>query len=69
MVRPWPRRRGGGGGNHAAKMKEEVGGGRGKGEGETKRDDAGDERRRRVSRDKKVEKMRVGCGKTGHVHE
>lgn len=66
MVSPWPRRRGG---RRKSCRKDKGGGWRGERKGETKRDDAGDERRRRVSRDKKVEKMRVGCGKTGHAHE
>lgn len=69
MVWPWPGRRG----RRKSRHKDEGGGwGWGSSEerkGETKRDDVGDERRRRVRREKKVGKMRVGCGKTGHAHE
>lgn len=41
--------------------------------GETRRDDVGDEEKEeqeeKVTRESNVEKMRAGCGKTGHAHE
>lgn len=39
--------------------------------GETRQDDVGHEedQEEKVKRENNVEKMRAGCGKTGHAHE